>query len=97
MRLLITRITALNARLIAHLETERSVSTCCGSTSKSSEEWAPEHVNASSIHVGRVVAYPDRTAFLGDYFRIGGDSPGTERDSSGPRVSIRLPTRELAI
>jgi hypothetical protein len=37
MRLLITRITALNARLIAHLETKRSVSTCCGSTSKSSE------------------------------------------------------------
>src|ERR1700677_4694057 len=79
MRLLITRITALNARLIAHLETERSVSTCCGSTSKSSEEWAPEHVNASSIHVGRVVAYPDRTAFLGDYFRIGGHSGPSHR------------------
>jgi hypothetical protein len=44
-----------------------------------------------------IVAYPDRTAFFGDYFRIGGDSPGTETDSSGPRVSIRLPTRELAI
>src|ERR1700689_5313367 len=93
MRLLITRITALNARLIAHLETKRSVSTCCGSTSKSSEEWAPEHVNASSIHVGRVVAYPDRTAFLGDYFRIGGDpseiSSGRIRNYLGSRcVSI---------
>jgi hypothetical protein len=22
---------------------------------------------------GRIVAYPDRTAFFGDYFRIGGD------------------------
>ena len=33
MRLLISRITALNVRLIAHLETKRSVSTCCESTS----------------------------------------------------------------
>jgi hypothetical protein len=24
---------------------------------------------------GRIVAYPDRTAFFADYFRIGGDSP----------------------
>jgi hypothetical protein len=23
-----------------------------------------------------MVAYPDRTAFFGDYFRVGGDSPG---------------------
>jgi hypothetical protein len=88
MRLLITRITALNARLIAHLETERSVSTCCGSTSKSSEEWAPEHVNASSIHVGRVVAYPDRTAFLGDYFRIAGNPPETRRVGFLPAVIL---------
>src|ERR1700679_2299120 len=93
MRLLITRITALNARLIAHLETERSVSTCCGSTSKSSEEWAPEHVNASSIHVGRVVAYPDRTAFLGDYFRIGGnpDSRAFLVGSVSERIGDLLP------
>lgn len=26
---------------------------------------------------GRIVAYPDRAAFFGDYFRIAGDSPGT--------------------
>ena len=38
---------------------------------------APEHVNASSIHLGRGVAYPDRTAFLGDYFWIGGQPAGT--------------------
>jgi hypothetical protein len=25
----------------------------------------------------RVVGYPDRTAFLGDYFRVGGDTFGT--------------------
>jgi hypothetical protein len=25
---------------------------------------------------GRIVAYPDKTAFLGDYFRIAGDSTG---------------------
>jgi hypothetical protein len=25
----------------------------------------------------RVVAYPDRTAFFGDYFRMGGNPPGT--------------------
>src|ERR1700722_6056666 len=24
---------------------------------------------------GRIVAYPDRTVFCGDYFRIGGDTP----------------------
>jgi hypothetical protein len=36
MRLLITRITALNARRIAHLETKKSVSTAV-STSKTSE------------------------------------------------------------
>ncbi len=28
---------------------------------------------------GRIVAYQDRTAFFGDYFRIGGDSPGRFR------------------
>ncbi len=44
----------------------------------------------------RMVADPDIPRFLG-YVRVAGDSPGTERDSSGPRVSIRLPTRELAI
>ena len=58
MRLLITRITALNVRLIAHLETKRSVSTCCGSTSKTSEPFQPfiacagDHLHAL-FRVGR--------------------------------------------
>jgi hypothetical protein len=30
-------------------------------------------MGASILGFGRVVANPDRTAFFGDYFRIGGD------------------------
>jgi hypothetical protein len=28
----------------------------------------------------RLVAYPDRTAFSGDYFRVAGDPPATRED-----------------
>jgi hypothetical protein len=37
---------------------------------------------------GRIVAYPDRTAFFGDYFRIGGYLLATK---SGDRESRSLP------
>ena len=43
---------------------------------------------------GRIVAYPDRTAFFfGDYFRIAGDSPGTlpfQLEGRNPLASVAL-------
>src|SRR5271168_3925362 len=53
---------------------------------------APEHVNASSIHLGRGVAYPDRTAFVGDYFRIAGHTSGT---IPRPQTTFEKPTSRV--
>ena len=39
-------------------------------------------------HRGWFVAYPDRTAFFGEYFRIGDDSPRTGVLSMPPVVRI---------
>src|SRR5580704_3477899 len=53
---------------------------------KAPEQWAPEDVNASSVHRGGFVAYPDRTAFFWDYFRIGADTPIITRSTSEARI-----------
>jgi hypothetical protein len=43
--------------------------------------------NTSTSLNSRVVAYPDRTAFLGGYFRVGGDSTGTRKPRTGRSMS----------
>jgi hypothetical protein len=43
-----------------------------------------------------VFAYPDRTAFLRDYFRIAGDSPGT-MDCGFQALNERIGDLSLAI
>jgi hypothetical protein len=47
---------------------------------------------------GRIVAYPDRTAFLGDYFRIAGKSTGTlnaSRDEASQPVAAVVRNGDL--
>ena len=36
-------------------------------------------VRYKAEHCGSIVAYPDRTAFFGDYFRVGGHAPRTQQ------------------
>jgi hypothetical protein len=38
---------------------------------------------------GRIVAYPDRTALFGDYFRMAGDTPETAKTVELPAASAQ--------
>jgi hypothetical protein len=45
---------------------------------------------------GRVVAYPDGTAFLGDYFRIAGHPPRTQKSGNFCVRTVQYVSRRLS-